>query len=210
MTAASALRTALVDFYHQSWRLVILNSALSAFVGATLLAALYVPPAALLLVLVGPLAMGLMHCAVTLARTDDLELRDAVTGVRLHWRRGLALGAIGLCVVGVGAFALSFYARTAWPLAILVGDVLLVFAVLQLVVWPLAVEERTRALRAIVRDAVGVLLRRPLASVALALALTVVNVLGAAAAVLPLLTLTVAYSFLAAAHFALPETALEG
>ena len=76
MTAASALRTALVDFYHQSWRLVILNSALSAFVGATVLAALWVPPAALLLVLAGPLAMGLMHCAVTLARTDDLELRD--------------------------------------------------------------------------------------------------------------------------------------
>src|SRR6266540_3361021 len=146
MTAGGALRTALVDFYHQSWRLLILNSALSAFVGATLVAALWVPPVALLLVLAGPLAAALMHCAVTLARTDELELGDAVTGLRLHWRRGLALGLVVLVVLAAGAFALVFYARTAWPLAILVGDVLVVFAVLQLVLWPLAVHERTREL----------------------------------------------------------------
>jgi hypothetical protein len=209
MSAGGALRTALVDLYHQSWRLLILNSALSAFVGATLLAALWVPPVALLLVLAGPLAAALMHCAVTLVRTDELELGDAVTGLRLHWRRGLALGLVLLVVLTAGVFALVFYARTAWPLAILVGDILVLFAVLQLVLWPLAVHERTRKLRAVVRDAAVAILERPLASIALALALLVVNLAGAAAAVLPLLTLTVAYSFLAAAHFALPLSARE-
>jgi len=209
MTVGGALRTALVDFYHQSWRLLILNSLLSAFVGATLLAALWVPPMALLLVLAGPLAAALMHCAVTVARTDDLELRDALTGLRLHWRRGLALGLVVLVVAAAGAFALAFYARTAWPLAVLVGDVLVVFGVLQLVLWPLAVHERTLELRAVVREALAAVLARPLASIALALALLAVNLAGAAAAVLPLLTLTVAYSFLAAAHFALPLGARE-
>jgi hypothetical protein len=47
--------------------------------------------------------------------------------------------------------------------------------------------------------------RRPLASLGLAAALTVVNVGGFVAALLPLLTLTLAFSFLAAAHLALPE-----
>ena len=53
-------------------------------------------------------------------------------------------------------------------------------------------------------DALRTLTGRPSAALALALLLLLVNVLGALAALLPLLTLTVAYSFLAAARFALP------
>jgi hypothetical protein len=49
-----------------------------------------------------------------------------------------------------------------------------------------------------------------MASLALAFLLLLVNLLGAAAAVLPLLTLTVAYSFLAAARFTLPHDPLSG
>ena len=95
--------------------------------------------------------------------------------------------------------------RLAWPLAFVVAYLLALFLVFQLLLWPLAVAERERPLRRLLADAGVALVRRPGASVGLALALLLINVLGAAAAVLPLLTITVAYSFVAAARFALPQ-----
>ena len=53
-----------------------------------------------------------------------------------------------------------------------------------------------------------VVLRAPLAATLLAVALLLVNAVGAAAALLPLLTLTLAFSALAAAHFTLPRDPL--
>ena len=76
--------------------------------------------------------------------------------------------------------------------------------------WPLAVAERERPLRGLLADAATALVRRPAASIGLALALLLINALGVAAAVLPLLTVTVAYSFVAAARFALPPQFEEG
>jgi hypothetical protein len=55
-------------------------------------------------------------------------------------------------------------------------------------------------------DALSDFLARPLTAFGFALALVVVNALGIAAGVMPFLTLTIAYSFLAAAHFALPRS----
>ena len=85
---------------------------------------------------------------------------------------------------------------------------LALFAVFQLQLWPIAIDEREQPLREVLRKAAYALARRPMASLALAFLLLLVNLLGAAAAVLPLLTLTVAYSFLAAARFALPDDPL--
>jgi hypothetical protein len=48
--------------------------------------------------------------------------------------------------------------------------------------------------------------RRPGAALGLGLGLLLVNAAGLAAAVMPFLTLTLAYSFVAAAHFALPPS----
>jgi hypothetical protein len=62
----------------------------------------------------------------------------------------------------------------------------------------------------VMRDAARGLVVHPLASVGLALALFVVNALAAAAAILPLLTLSIAFTFLAAAHFVLPPRSREG
>jgi hypothetical protein len=56
-----------------------------------------------------------------------------------------------------------------------------------------------------VRDAAFVVARRPWGFAGLALALLLVNAIGVAAAILPFLTLTIAYSFLVSAHFALPQ-----
>jgi uncharacterized membrane protein YadS len=149
-----------------------------------------------------------MHCAVTLAQTEDLRLPEALVGLRLHWRRGLALGVLLACAVAAGALAVPFYAhagRWAWPLAALSLYLLLLFGVIQLALWPLAVFEAGKSFGDVVKDAATDVLRRPLGFVLLGLGLLFVNVVGVAAAIIPFLTLTIAYSFLVSAHFALPK-----
>ena len=209
MSIGRSLGAAAVDFYHQSWRLAALNTALSAFVLLIVYLTIFVIPAlAILLVLVGPLAAALMHCAVKVAQEDELRFRDAIVGVRLHWRRGLLLAAANLGVAVAGVVAVRFYGTDRWVFTILVVDVLVVFVLVQVVLWPRVVFERERRLRELVGSALSDFLNRPLATIGFALALLVVNVLGIAAGVLPFLTLTIAYSFLAAAHFALPRSEL--
>jgi hypothetical protein len=208
MSLPRALGVAAADLYHQSWRLIVLNASLGLVLAGVVLVSLAIRPAILLVVLLGPAAAAVMHCAVTLAQTEELRLSEAVVGLRRHWRRGLALGALVAGAAILGAIAVPFYSSAgtwAWPLAALSLYVLLVFALFQLALWPLAVYEDTRPLREVVRDAVHVVGRRPWGFAGLAFALLLVNALGVAAAILPFLTLTIAYSFLVAAHFALPK-----
>ena len=78
--------------------------------------------------------------------------------------------------------------------------------VLQLHLWPLAAAHPEDSLRALLTRTGTALVHRLGATLRLGLVLLLVNLLGLAAAVMPFLTLTIAYSFLAAAHFALaPE-----
>jgi hypothetical protein len=208
MSLARALGVAATDLYHQSWRLIVLNTLLAAVLVGVILASLAVRPALLLLVLLGPVAAAVMHCTVTLAQTEELRLSEVVVGLRRHWRRGLVLGVLVAAAAVLGAIAVPFYSRAgawAWPLAALSVYVLLAFALFQLALWPLAVFEDARPFRAVVRDAAFVVGRRPWGFAGLALALLLVNVIGLAAAILPFLTLTIAYSFLVSAHFALPQ-----
>jgi hypothetical protein len=135
-------------------------------------------------------------------------LAELSNGLRRHWRQGIALGAAVAVAVGLGAAVVPFYARAgtwAWPFAGLTLYLLLMFGVFQLALWPLAVFEADRPLRAVVRDAARVVARRPLGFLGLASALLLVNAVGVAAAILPFLTLTISYSFLVSAHFALPK-----
>jgi hypothetical protein len=189
----AALRAAARDLYAHSWRFFLLNAALSACLLPLAVAGFWAPPAWLLLFLAGgPLAAALAHCAVVTARTGELRLGEALTGLRLHRRRGLALGALFAGLTAAGAYAVSFYGGGGvLVLAVLAVYLLLALLVFQLVLWPLAVVDR-----------------RPLRLV-LTLALTLVNLIGIVLAVVPFLTLTIAYSFLAAAHFALPEEAAD-
>jgi uncharacterized membrane protein len=208
MSLVRAFGAAAADLYHQSWRLVVLNLLLGAILIAVLLAGLAVRPALALIVLLGPAAAAVMHCAVTLAQTEELRLSEAVVGLRRHWRRGLVLGASVAAAAILGAFAVPFYARAGgwgWPLAALTVYLLLMFALVQLALWPLAVFETGRPFREVVREALLLVGRRPLGFLGVAFALLLVNAIGVAAAILPFLTLTIAYSFLVSAHFALPK-----
>jgi hypothetical protein len=208
VTLRRALGVAAADLYHQAWRLLVLNLLLGVTLLLVVLASIAVRPALLLAILIGPAIAALMHCAVTLAQTEELRLAEALTGLRRHWRRGLVLGVALAVAVGFGALAVPFYARAgtwAWPLAALCIYLLLMFGVFQLALWPLVVFESDRPLRAIARDAALTLARRPLGFLGLACALLLVNVIGVVAAIIPFLTLTIAYSFLVSAHFALPK-----
>lgn len=215
MSPGAALMAALGDLYRQSWRLLLLNAALSAATVPLLVAALWVPVALLPAVLVGgPLSLALMHCAVTLAETEEMSLSCVRTGLRLHWRRGLAVGATSGLAALVGAVALVAYARSGlWPLVALIAYLLAALVLFLMALLPLAVLAPATPLRIVARQAVEVVIRHPMQGFVLLISLVAVNTLAAAAALLPLLTLTVSYSFLAAAHFTLsrrpsPEAAL--
>jgi hypothetical protein len=211
MTVGEAMRAALGDMYRQSWRLFLLNAALSTFVASVAVAGLWVPLLWLLLVGAGPLAAALMHCAVVVTRTEELRLADAVTGLRRHWRRGLVLAALVGIATFIAVHAISFYAgRGVLVLAVAGAYLLFAFGVFQLLLWPLAVFETDRPFGAVAADAGRALLARPVQALVLGVALVAVNLVGIAAAVLPFLTLTIAYTFLASARFALPpDSSLE-
>jgi hypothetical protein len=212
MRPGAALAAAAADFYHQSWRFFLLNAAFSAIAGVVVVAGFWAPAAWMLLPAAGSLAAALMHCAVVTTVTGELRLRHAVDGLRLHWRRGLLLGAVLAICVLAAVQAITFYAsRDVLVLAVVGVYLAAMFAVFQLVLWPLAVFEFELPVRRVAANALRALLERPIQALLLAAALLAVNVAGLAAAVVPFLTLTIGYSFLAAAHFALPPTvALEG
>lgn len=208
MSLRRALGVAATDLYHQAWRLMVLNVILGAALLMVVLSAIAIRPAVLLAVFIGPLAAAVMHCTVTLAQTEDLRLGEVITGLRRSWRRGLVLGVALALVSGLGAVVVPFYAHAgswAWPFAALSVYILLLYGVFQLVLWPMAVFEIERPFGTVVRDAARAFLRRPFGFLGLGLALLAVNAIGVAAAIIPFLTLTIAYSFLVAAHFALPK-----
>jgi hypothetical protein len=202
-----ALRLALRDLYSNSWRLVAVNAAVGSMIIAAVVAAAFLPAGILLVVLAGPLAAALAHCAVTLVQTENLVLSEAIEGLRRSWRRGLTLGAVGATIAFVGYVAVRFYA-TRGSVAIVVAFtalyLLFLAGVFLLLLWPVAIAEPELPLREAARRTAELVARRPGATLGLGIALLLVNLAGIAAAVMPFLTLTVAYSFLAAAHFALP------
>jgi hypothetical protein len=211
MTVRAALGHALGDFYRNSWRLVPVNAAWGAVLVFSVFAALAVHALLVLAVLAGPLAIALAHCSVTLVGTGNLELADAWEGLRLHWRRGLELGAAGLALVVLGALAVHFYTRSSvgWPFAFLTLYLVVLVGIYLVLLATVAVAHPDRSLRVIAQDAAAVGAQRPGATLVLGLALLLVNLVGIAAAVMPFLTLTVAYSFLAVAHFVVPPEAKE-
>jgi len=207
MRAGDALRLALRDCYENSWRLFLVNGALGLVLATTVFLAVVWRPAIVLVVLTGPLAAALMHCSVTLVRDGSLRVADTLDGLRLHWRRGLGLAAAGLALVLLAVVAVRFYSGSAllWPLAFLTGYLVVLLGIFQVVLWTLAIAEPSRSFIASLREAAVLVARRPGSTLLLGLALLLLNAAGIAAAVMPFLTLTIAYSFVAAAHFALPH-----
>ena len=211
MSVRRALRLAFGDLYQNSWRLLVVNAALGAVLVFSVVAAIAVHALLVLAVLAGPLAAALAHCSVTLVRTGNLVVADAWEGLRLHWRRGLALGAAGVALGVLAAFAVHFYTRSSvgWPFAFLTLYLVVLLGIYAAVLTTLAVAEPDQPLRVVAREAATVGAQRPGATLLLGLALLLVNLAGVVAAVMPFLTITVAYSFVAVAHFVVPAEAQE-
>ncbi|HKU56161.1 MAG TPA: hypothetical protein VJP41_03990 [Gaiellaceae bacterium] len=211
MSARRALGLAFGDLYRNSWRLVPVNAALGLVVAFSAFAAVAVHALLVLLVLAGPLVAALAHCSVTLVRTGNLRLADAWEGLRLYWRRGLALGAAGVALGVLAGIALHFYTRSSagWPLAFLTLYLVVLLGTYAAVLMTVSVAYPELPLRPAARVAATVGAQRPGATLLLGLALLFVNLAGVAAAVMPFLTLTVAYSFVAVAHFVLPAEGRE-
>jgi hypothetical protein len=211
MTARTALGLACGDLFRNSWRLVPVNAALGAVLVFSVFAALAVHALLVLAVLAGPLAAALAHCSVTVVRTGNLELADAWEGLRLHWRPGLALGAACVALGVLASLAVHFYTQSGagWPFAFLTLYLVVLLCIYAAVLVTVAVADPDRPLRLSARVAATVGAQRPSATLLLGLALLLVNLAGIAAAVMPFLTVTVAYSFLAVAHFVVPPEAKE-
>jgi hypothetical protein len=211
MNAGAALRLACGDLYRNSWRLVPVNAALGAVLFFSAVAAVAVHALLVLAVLAGPLAAALAHSSVTLVRTGNLALADAWEGLRLHWRRGLALGAAGLALGVLAAVAVHFYARSSvgWPFVFLTIYLFVLLGIYAALLTTVAVADPGLPLRVAARHTAVLAAQRPGATLLIGLALLLVNLAGVAAAVMPFLTITIAYSFVAVAHFVLPREARE-
>ena len=206
------LRRALRDFYEESWRLVLLNTLLSGYVLLVLAAATFVPLALVLLLGAGWPAAALVSAAVIVVDTGSLTFVEVAESVRRSWRRGVVLACTLAGAVVATLISFRFYGDAGtltWPLAVVVLYLAAIFLLYQLLLWPLAVRDCDRPLADVAAEAAIVLLRRPLAVLGLGLALLAVNVVGLVLAVLPLLTMTIAYSALAAARFTLAPATLE-
>ena len=208
----TALRRAVRDLYEESLRLVTLNAVLGVYVVLVLALAVAFPPALVLLLGAGPLLAGLVGAAVIVVDTGSVSIAEAREALRRCWRRGLVLGLAVAAAAGVSVVAFVFYGGAgtlAWPLAVLVLYLGGMVGLYQLVLWPIALRDCERPLGEAARQAGAVLAARPVATLLLGLALLAVNLAGLVLGVLPFLTLTLAYSALAAARFALPPTPIE-
>jgi hypothetical protein len=212
MSVRGALRSALRDLYQFSWRLLVVNTAVSGVVCAVVLfvsafpLVLFVAP-----LLAGPLVAGLVHCVVLLIREESFHLSDAAAGLRRFWKTGFALGGLFGTALLLGALAVTFYGsdeHRVVPLAALSAYVVAIVCLLLLVAWPLAIAAPETGIGTALRGAWALALHAPLRLLTLGVVLLVVNVAGAIT-VLPLLTLTIAYSFLATAHLVLTAPILE-
>lgn len=209
--AGEALSRAAGDLYRQSWRLVPPNAALGVLGIAILRGSGSWTLVLAGLLLLGPAAAALMHCAVTLARGGDLRLSTALAGLRLHWRPGLQVAMLGTLLVAPGMRATAFYAGSGGlaglVLACTAAYLLCAGGLVLALLLAVRIAEPRRAFRACAARALALLAQRPGAACLVCIALLLVNLAGIAAAVMPFLTFTIAYSFLVIAHFALPEEA---
>ena len=211
MSVRAALRLACGDLYRNSWKLLLVNAALGATLVFAAAAAFAVHALLILVVLVGPLAAALAHCSVTLVRTGSLAIADGWEGLRLHWRRGLVLGALGVALGVLAGIAVHFYTRSTvgWPFAFLALYLVVLLGIYAAVLTTIAVAQPGDSLRLAARSAATLGVQRPGATLLLGLSLLLVNAAGVFAAVMPFLTITVAYSFVAVAHFVVPVEARE-
>jgi hypothetical protein len=205
-----ALRSAAVDFYFNSWRLVPANLAWSAtLLGIIVLAASVSALALLLAPLLALPTVGIYRLAALIVRGEPVALSDAFTS----WRRfgGPAL-ALGVAILAAGTlFGFNVWTGLlrgdviGWSLATLAAWGLAAVAMLACTTWPILVDPRREALghRARLRLAVLLIIAHPVRLGALALVMGVILSVSTVAFA-ALLTGSISFLALVASRYVLP------
>jgi hypothetical protein len=205
----ASLRAAATDFYFHSWRLLPANVLWAAVVLAILAAALLSPP----LVLLAPLAAlpiaGIFRMATRIVRGESVSFWDGMDAWRGEVRPALALGTglvVALVVLGFNLVSGLFSdSMLGWALATLALWGLVAAWLYAWVAWPILLDpaRRTSPGRERLRLAALLVLAHPIRVGALGLIL-IVLLLASTVAMVPLLTVSVAFSALVSARYVLP------
>lgn len=207
---AVALRSALTDFYFNSWRLVPANALWGLGFMIIAVVAFAAPGLAVLLtVLLAVPTIGVYRLAALIVRDRQLSFSDALSAWRTHFLPALATGLVlvGL-TVGLGfnmVVGVASGEPILWTLATLAGWGLLATWVVALPFWPLLVDpvRDDMGLGQRVRLAVTLVLVSPLRFVVLLAAVLVVFFVSAVFFA-ALVTISIAFIALVVTRFTLP------
>jgi uncharacterized membrane protein YesL len=205
-----ALRSALTDFYFNSWRLVPANALWGLGLVVTAVVAFAAPGLAVLLtVLLAVPTIGIYRLAALIVRDRQVSFSDALSAWRSHLLPALVTGValVGL-TVGLGFNMLVGLASgepILWTLATLAGWGLLATWLVALPFWPLLVDpvRDDMRLRQRARLAVTLVLVSPL-RFGMLLALMLVVFVASAIFFAALVTISIAFIALVVTRYTLP------
>jgi hypothetical protein len=204
-----ALHAAATDFYFHSWRLLPANVLWAAVALAIMAAALLVPP----LILLAPLAAlpiaGIFRMATRIVRGESVSFWDGLEAWRGEVRPALVLGTglIGATIV-LGFNLLSGLlsdSMLGWAFATLAFWGLVGTWLYAWVAWPILLDpaRAARPVRERLRLAALLVLAHPIRIGAFGLILFALCVVSTVA-IVPLLTVSVAFGALISARYVLP------
>jgi hypothetical protein len=210
-TLGFAFRTAAMDFYYQSIRLVPANVALGGGLLAVLAIAIWLSPT--LALVAAPLLclplVGIVRLAAEAVRGEDVVLSDFTVAIRANGPAALAAGVaflIATIVFATNAMAgIAARGPTGWAFATLAVWGLVAVWIFGLAFWPLLVDPARDAtpLARRARLAALVVLAEPLRFAGLGASLAVVALISTVAFA-ALLSVSVAFIALVAARVVLP------
>jgi hypothetical protein len=204
-----ALRAAAGDFYFHSWRLLPANVLWAAVVLAILAVALLVPPLIVLAPLSALPVAGIFRMTTRIGRGESVSFWDGLEAWRGEVRPALGLGTallVATIVLGFNVVSgLLGDSLVGWALATLAFWGLLGTWLYAWVAWPILLDPARAAqpVRQRLRLAALLLLAHPIRIAALGvvlLALCVVSIV----AIVPLLTVSVAFGALLSTRYVLP------
>lgn len=204
-----AVRSAAVDFYFNSWRLLPANLLWGAVFLALLIGATMFPPFLLLTPVLALPTVGIFRIAALIARGESVSFWDGLAAWRTMLLPALVIGAVlvGCAAVFLTNIGLGLGSGNVlgWVLATLAGWGLVTTWVFGWTVWPLVLDPRRAdvRIRSNVRTAALLVLAHPVRLAAMG-ALLAVLLVASTIAFAALVSISVAFAALVASRYVLP------
>jgi uncharacterized membrane protein YesL len=204
-----AVRSAVVDFYFNSWRLVPANLLWGTVLLALLIGASMFPPVLLLTPALALPTVGVFRIAALIARGESVSFWDGLAAWRTMFLPALVIGTtlVGCAAVFLTNIVLGLTSENVlgWVLATLAAWGLLATWVVGWTIWPLVVDPRRAALTVRSRVRIGLLLvlAHPLRLGAMGAVLAVL-LAASTVAFAALVSISVAFAALIASRYVLP------